>query len=118
MRVILLAEDLSWFDADPETAMIQVSHYMTFTPGCSSKHARYRGRGPICSQAGEDYDNTRNEWVIGGLIGTELSTRMSDWARGIVPYLLESLIVDKASGVLRHLELPLLDMLTELPTQS
>lgn len=43
---------------------------------------------------------------------------MSDWARGIVPYLLESLIVDKASRVLRHLELPLLDMLTELPTQS
>lgn len=38
MRVILLVEDPSWFDADPETALIQVSHYMTFTPGCSSKH--------------------------------------------------------------------------------
>lgn len=33
-------------------------------------------------------------------------------------YLLQSLIVDEASRILRHLELALLDVLTKLPTQT
>lgn len=33
-------------------------------------------------------------------------------------YLLESFVVDKASGILRDLELPLLYMLAELPSEA